>query len=239
MHIRACTFLFIIHFSPCPIIQWALGELLIAHQSGRQRSVLPWLLSPVAVFILTQRRNRQVRLDLLEMWSRLLYSQAPKRCTLHGLDQRLLRSINRQASSVYRCSSGWETPTVGQGGGLQGGVRFSSLPLGAPGQVFSLFIFKTGRSNTASKVVVRIKWRNVCIQDLANYWACPNKKKKKKSPWDLFFYFLPFLPTLLPLPFPCPPLPIPLFRHWSKNRTFERAKSSSRMSSCTSFPYVA
>lgn len=115
MHIWVCTFLFIIHFSPFSINEHALGELLIAHQSGRQHSILLCLLSPpVEVFLLKQRRNRQIRLALLEMWSRFLYSQARKKVYI-GWARSTPPESHKSAKSCFPCKGviQWGTPDVG------------------------------------------------------------------------------------------------------------------------------
>lgn len=106
MHIWVCTFLLIIYFSPFSINECALGGLFITHQSGRQHLVLLCLLSPAVVFLLKQRRNSQIRFALLEMWSRLLYSQAPKKVDV-GWARSTPPQIHGATEScfqLYRCS---------------------------------------------------------------------------------------------------------------------------------------
>lgn len=111
----------------------ALGKLLTAHQSSGWHSGLLCLLSPLVAFLLKQRRNCQIRLAVLEMWSRLLYSQAPKiRYTLNGLNRHFLRSMNPPRGVFHsRVQCSLETPGVrGQkeGLGVEAGSNLSATP---------------------------------------------------------------------------------------------------------------
>lgn len=108
MHIQVCTFLLIVHSSPFSINERALGELLVAHPSGRQHSILLCLLSPLVVFLLKQGRNSQIRFALLEMWSRLLYSQAPEKVYV-GWARSIPPQIHKSTQSCFPLpSAGWE-----------------------------------------------------------------------------------------------------------------------------------
>ena len=99
MLIWVCAFLFIIHFSPLSLNENSL-ESIGRPPTQRLHLVFLRLLPPLVTSLLKQRRNSPIRLALFDMWSRLLYPQAPKKADI-GWAQSASSQIHGAAESCF------------------------------------------------------------------------------------------------------------------------------------------
>lgn len=161
MLIWVCTFLFIIHFSPLSLNETSL-ETIGSPPILRLHLVFLSFLPPLVTSLLKQRRNSPIRLALLEMWSRLLYSQAPKKVDI-GWARSTPSQIHGATESCFSFTSVVEKVWVSEemGGFGELGSNLSATLIWGPGASclshVSLFIFKMRRRNTSWENIVRIK----------------------------------------------------------------------------------
>lgn len=165
MLVWVCTFLFIIHFSPLSLNETSL-ETIGGPPILRLHLVFLSLLPPLVTSLLKQRRNSPIRLALLEMWSRLLYSQAPKKVDIEwarstpsqirGATESCFSFMSVVYSVVEKV---WVSEEMGGFGEL--GSDLSATSVWGPGasclSSVSLFIFKMRRRNTSWEDIVRIE----------------------------------------------------------------------------------